>query len=351
MSRWCAAGKNHIWIRNNNTAQICCSLTHHDDHTYTLDRTSDFIELFNTPEWIEKYQTLEKGPLKNNCDICIRNENRVGNSQRTKINEYSHDNQKFFLKIDFSNKCNLKCTMCNSSRSTSWIKDEQLLNRKLAGTDIIRYVDPYATIGNKWWLDIDVDWWRNLGAVEISGGEPLYQEEAVEFLDFLATTSPGIFLKIITNTTILDDNMLSIFKTIKNISLLCSVDAWEDSIYEYARMGTHSLTDVKRNILTLKQNEIDFNICDTIHCVNYDQYQLGTEWLKNNDIRCNHILNYVYKPNHLDINRALPKYINSKSTEDQCEVFVKWTRALDSVRKTDILKLRPEFERLFDAYS
>lgn len=351
MTRWCAAGQNHIWLRNDKSAQICCSITNTNKNNYKLEKTSDFFKLMNSESWIDKYKILETQPLLNDCDICIKNEKRVNDSQRLKINNYTNNNQNFFLKIDFSNKCNLKCTMCSSSRSTSWIKDEQQLNELLKNNNIRAKINPHTSLGNNWWNDIDIDWWRNLGAVEISGGEPLYQDEAVEFLDFLALHCPEVNLKLITNTTIMDSHILSIFKTIKNVSLLCSVDAWEDKIYEYARRGTHSLSDVKQNILKLKQNEIKFNVCDTLHCITYDQFERGTEWLKENNIRCNHIKNFVYKPNYLDIYRALPKTINKDSTEDQCSVFVKWIQALDKVRNTNILDIRPEFGEMFDAYS
>ena len=34
-----------------------------------------------------------------------------------------------------------------------------------------------------WFKQIPIEWFKNLGAVEISGGEPLYQEDALEFLE------------------------------------------------------------------------------------------------------------------------------------------------------------------------
>ncbi len=350
MKRWCQAGAQHIWLRNNCTVQLCCSMIGHENkHTYPIKKPSDFIKIIQSPEWQNEYQILETGPLKNDCDICLTNEQRVGDSQRIKLHSYSCKSTKFFLKIDFSNKCNLKCTMCGSSRSTSWIKDEIKMNDLLAPYDIHLPVDPHTTLGSGWWLDIPVSWWKNLGAVEISGGEPLYQQEALEFLDFLASQVPDIWLKIITNTTLINDNIIELFKAIPNSRLLCSVDAWQDDIYNYARRGTHGLDSVKTNMLKLHQHGILFNICDTIHCITYDQYDIGHQWLADNNIQGRHIKNYVYTPEYLDINRALPRSINPDSTEDRSMKFARWIQALDTVRGTNVLTIRPEFEEWFES--
>jgi MoaA/NifB/PqqE/SkfB family radical SAM enzyme len=348
MKRWCGAGQDHIWIRNDNTAQLCCSLTDRESvHSFKLDKVSDFFEKINQDSWQKQYRILESGPLDNDtCGICINNEKRVNDSQRIKINRYSENG--FFLKIDFSNKCNLKCTMCNSSRSTSWIKDELELNKILKNDNLKRSVDPYSNLENKWWNDIPIEWWKKLGSVEISGGEPLYQEEAIMFLEFLASNCPDIKLVIITNTTILDNSIINLFKKIKNIQLLCSIDAWQDKVYEYARMGNRTLDTVKNNLITLYKHDIEFNICDTLHPITYDQFEIGEQWLKTNNIKCVHIKNYVYRPEYLDINRALPKTINSDSSEDQQYMFYKWITALDTVRNTQVLDVRPEFENWFE---
>ena len=35
------------------------------------------------------------------------------------------------IKIDFSNACNLRCTMCSPHRSTGWYKDAKVLDKEL----------------------------------------------------------------------------------------------------------------------------------------------------------------------------------------------------------------------------
>ena len=60
-----------------------------------------------------------------------------------------------------------------------------------------------------------------------------------------------------------------------------------------------------------------------------------------------HNSGYVYTPYFLNINRGLPKSINPKSTEDKSSIFIKWVKALDVVRNTNVLQIRPEFKEWF----
>ena len=357
MYKWCQAGTKHIWLRNNSTIRPCCSMIgHYNSHTYPINKPSDFIDMMISQSWQKKYDQLENGPFEDLCNICIDKEKleqeKTGKkndfpSQRLKVNNFTKDGKKFFLKIDFSNKCNLKCAMCSSSRSTGWIKDEEKMQELLSSFKIHFPHDKYTTIGSGWWLDIPIRWWKNLAAVEVSGGEPLYQEEALGFMDFLATNVPDIRLNIITNSTLIDDNIISILKAIKNTKLVCSVDAWEDHVYAYVRNGTHNLKQVKANLKSLYKNNIWFDINDTIHCLNYDQYEKGEQWLKDNNMKIFHNSGHVYAPYFLNINRGLPKSINPKSTEDKSSIFIKWVKALDVVRNTNVLQIRPEFKEWF----
>jgi len=345
MTRWCEAGNTHVWLRNNNTIQVCCSLTNKADNTFKLANTVDFLEIMNSAEWKNKYSVLETGPLHNDCQSCTLSERDAGHSQRLKLNDMTYDGKHFFLKIDFSNKCNLKCIMCGSSRSTGWIKDEQ----KMYGLGFGDEPVSYTKLDDRWWLDIPENWWANLRAVEISGGEPLYQEDAVEFLEFLSDVNPKLHLRIITNLTIFNEKIKLILSKFPQARLLCSVDAWEDHIYEYSRGGIYSLDAIKENIKDLYSIVNDLSIVDTIHCVTYDQAEKGKKWISDNNLDIKHTTNYVYTPRHLDARSVLPEEIFPKGSKDQKlqQYFIKWITALDSVRGTDVLEIRPEFKNWF----
>ena len=356
--RFCQAGSSHIWLRQNNEAQLCCSLAHSvDDHMVKLEKTEDFFSLITSKQWTKKYRQLKKGPLSDGlCNICLTEDQKNNGSQRKKLKNETLNGSKFFLKIDFSNKCNLKCTMCSSARSTAWIKDEQKINNLVTDPVLQVPVFPYETLDDKWWEKIPLEWWKNLGAVEISGGEPLYQKEALDFIDFLSVNVPTCRLRIITNATLIDDKILSILNCFDNIGFICSVDAWEDNIYRYVRGDNYGIDVVKENITELfkmvKTKELGrIGVCDTFHVINYDQMSLGKKWVKQFDspvIKYNP--NYVYKPHHLDYRRVLPKDICADSKPDLKlqKRFYEFITSMDKVRGTDVLEIRPEFETWFE---
>lgn len=346
---YCAAGRKHIWLRNENVVQLCCSCTNQDDHKYSLEGTN-FYDLITSKKFYKNYKQLLKRPLPD-CTICKQTEREKKQSIRKKINRITDDGMgKYFLKLDLSNKCNLKCVMCSSSRSTNWIKDEQKLipMYKQHGYPI----DPpfgHTTLGVGWWNDAPLEFWQDMGMIEISGGEPFYQEEVLEFLQFLITVNTKLRLQIITNATVLNKQILDLIKNFSKLHILCSVDAWEEKVYNYSRYGSGELGKVKENILELIKISYSCNIVDTLHPFNYNQPALRKIWLEENNLKIMCTNSLVYTPSHLDNRKVLPEEFwpdGNKNVELQLK-FARWTLALDKIRKTNIFDIRPEFESWF----
>ena len=356
MTRWCQAGNQHVWLRQDNTMRLCCSLASNvDSHTYKLNNTEDFLSIIQSPEYIKKYSVLEHGGYNNDCDVCIdREADPEGTSQRFKLKKYTNTGNKFYLKIDFSNKCNLKCVMCGSDRSTAWLKDEKRMNQ-LLDHDMRLPEVPYSTMGIDWWTNIPLEWWRDLGTVELSGGEPLYQEDALEFIKFLSEHVPDCHLRIMTNGTLIDTDILNKLSKFKRLNMQISVDAWDDKIYRYARGDHFGIEEVKDNITRILSICRRVFVIDTIHPITYDQSTLAKpimrEWYDKGVYRSQ--LQYhhqkVYKPEYLDVDRVLPTSIwpTSKPEIDMQIKFYKFITALDKVRKSNVLDLRPEFKDWF----
>lgn len=354
MARWCEAGKNHIWLRQDGNAQLCCSCLQPKLHRFSIKNyDNNLLNLINSTHFQNTYKELEEGPLKDrSCDVCVDRETKGEISQRQKINKLTNNGSKFFLKIDFSNKCNLKCVMCNSNRSTNWIKDEQKLvefNKKYNYHQTPIY--NHSSLDSNWFKNIDIMWWENLEELEISGGEPLYQDEVLSFLNFVSQYNTQLKLRIITNATILNNEILEIIKKYKKLYLLCSVDAWQDNVYAYSRYGTGDLKTVKKNIKTLYEYSEVLNIVDVVHPYNYDQKKYALEWINEQNFKNNfaYIQNSLYWPDHLVNDSVLPEQWwpqGNKNKELQLK-FARWTLEIDKIRKTNIFDIRPEFERWF----
>jgi len=353
--KWCEAGSSHVWLRNDNTASVCCALK--KANKFPLDDHSNFQKVMQSPQWKKFIQPLENGPISDNqCHQCISQEQQTGESQRTKLNQTSTN--KFFLKIDFSNKCNLKCVMCSSARSTGWIKDEQKMIE-------LGYIDvdnsSYQKLADKWWLNNEKEWWDNVDKIEISGGEPFYEPMLFEFFNFLLSIGKqDVSLSIITNLTLYNKEIDEILNKFSNIMLLCSVDAWQEDVYQYARGGIYTLETIKQNIKNLSNTVSRLCIVDTVHCITYDQGPIGKQWIEDQKFKnVDHYQNFVYTPRHLDVRSIVPDNLlqinnlikipkNGYKKDKGLQVkFYNWVNMLDKVRGLNILKIRPEFTDWF----
>ena len=87
---------------------------------------------------------------------------------------------------------------------------------------------------------------------------------------------------------------------------------------------------------------------------------LGKIWINNQNIKnISHSINYVYTPRHLDARSVVPDSMlktnldieipanGLKKQKDLQLKFYNWINALDKVRGTSVLSIRPEFESWF----
>jgi len=375
VSNWCNAGTSHVWLRNNNTAMPCCALKTNTlgETIFKLDEKSDFRKVMSSDEWKRAFGYLKFKQLpKGECEQCISQDAYSINKSRSvrhKINDYANrkmigergttNTEPFFLKIDFSNKCNLKCVMCSSYRSTGWIKDEQRLSE--IGAMPYENIKPYEKLADKWWLNNEVEWWKTVNKIEISGGEPFYEPMMFDFLEFLLSIGKqNVNMTIITNLTLYNTEIDLILNKFTNVELSCSVDAWEEDIYQYSRGGIYSLETIKENIKLLSKVANRLSIIDTVHCITYDQAPLGKKWIQEQGFdNVFHDTNFVYTPRHLDARSVMPinllqlnKLIKlsrgrRKQNKELQIKFYNWINALDNVRGTNVLEIRPEFESWF----
>lgn len=356
--KWCNAGSTHVWLQQDNTITPCCALKNPFDKTnpdavkykFNLDNNTNFLKTMHLPEWQDAISPLKTGQLPNGqCRQCILQEDETGTSVRSNImNQYPSG---FFLHVDFSNKCNLKCVMCSSYRSTGWIKDEIAMGEYVPHQSNKK---GYEKLNDNWWINTPVDWWNNIGRIEISGGEPFYEPQFFEFLDFLLRIGKSdVGLTIITNVTLYTDEIGKKLSRFKSVKLLCSIDGWQDDIYTYARGGSnHSLSDVKNNIKKISRN-FNVMIVDTLHCITYDQPKIAKKWIADNNLNIEHNINYVFTPFHLDARSVLPVELVPGYWKDaiQQDKFIEWIKQLDKVRGTNILNVRPEFTKWFDNHN
>jgi len=235
---------------------------------------TNFKNFHNLPEKIKDRKLMLEGKWPDNeCNYCRRIEDAGGISERS---GYINDLQMVpseletdptatsvtprILEIYFSNMCNQSCVYC-SPMFSSVIEQE---------------IRKFGPISNRYFLDgnwsphVLYNQWKqefwewmhdnstHLYDFQVLGGEPLFQKEFDECLQFFEThTNPNLNWKMFSNLKHNTDQFkikihkiaqLIKDKKIRRVEIVCSIDCWGEE-QEYARNG-----------MTLKNWEDNFNV-------------------------------------------------------------------------------------------
>lgn len=150
------------------------------------------------------------------------------------------------LEIFFNNTCNLGCVYCSPDLSST-IANE---NKKFGdfserGVELISVEKHYKNLVPHFWKWFETGF-STLKRLHILGGEPLYQPELDQLLEYIdSNPNPTCELLIVTNLMISTERLQSFIdraktllanKKIKRIDVTCSIDCWGPE-QEYVRWG------------------------------------------------------------------------------------------------------------------
>lgn len=304
-------------------------------------------DFHNTPEKLKDRELMLKGEWPNNaCHYCKRIEDVGGISERIGyINDLEYlsppelENNTLatrvtprILEVYFSNLCNQSCVYC-SPQFSSVIEHEI----KKFGPISKRYFMDGTWGEHKDYQNLKTEFWKwmeenstHLADFHILGGEPLYQPEFNECLEFFERKeNPNLNWKMFSNLKHDTKNFqqkvdkmakLVRDKKLRNIEIVCSIDCW-DKEQEYARNGM-SLDNWEKNFNTLMNTpEIAIFIQSTISPITLPTaYKLVDKVIKWNETKPVHIgWNVIANPPFLD-----PSVFGSYLTEylDKLEASV-----------------------------
>ena len=366
-------------------------------------KTDSIKEIFNGRLYKKARLETISNIWPKGCHLCERAEKVVDRSMRYQQQETYEANldpvipditkdykiQKF--KIDFSNQCNLRCTMCSPNRSTGWFKDaKMIMDSELTRTEVGRAVHvqqkddtlPYSIerygIPNNV-VDDNLDIILSTKMIDISGGEPFYTPQFKHLVNKLVEHDYKGRLKVITNLTLLDTELLEKLKKI-NTTLIVSMDA-TGHLYEYVRpstpFGKYKGQDIQNKIIELKhEHNLDMAISYTPQLFNVYNIQEYIDWLQFAKIRPRHEFMFngpVVHPRYLTIavhpdmdyklrladmlerdfgkggrlNGVINLCRKPRDNEefDNWKFFCKITSMLDKHRKTSIINYIPQLEK------
>jgi organic radical activating enzyme len=240
-----------------NSASASCHRT--TQYKFDLDSFDDF---HNLPEKQRDRQLMLDGQWPGNgCEYCKKIEVAGGYSDRNFNNEKLQNVTPIevlinptatsvvpkMVEVYFDNTCDLKCVYCGPHYSSAW----QAENKKFGDWkyDTVYLNSSYQVADNrrayveKFWA-----WWdRNYDQVthfQLLGGEPFFQQEFDECLDFVEQRSnPELFFNIVTNLNCSTDRLISKIERFKKITqdgkmktlqITGSIDCW-GAEQEYVR--------------------------------------------------------------------------------------------------------------------
>ena len=154
------------------------------------------------------------------------------------------------LEMYFNRLCNQSCIYCSSMFSSKWAEED----KKYKGTvsNIKHIMQPvsderYKELINAFWKWMDGNY-TSLRRLNILGGEPFFQQELIDVLNFFDNNSaPNLFLSIYSNLKIDKNKFIKICdrwqnlidnKKIKNLKIVASMDGLGPEM-EYVRYGAN----------------------------------------------------------------------------------------------------------------
>jgi sulfatase maturation enzyme AslB (radical SAM superfamily) len=315
MNNYCPDLFNSVFVQKVNESQIelghCC-LSKRVQNVVDVDINNSFLA--DNREYFLQNQQLPPA-----CEFCTNTESSGQPSRRTyhikphvENNYYPTTVQLENLDYNCDNICNLKCIMCSSYYSSSWIDDEIKL-----GFNIPTKIK--HTKHNDILSKLNVD---NVRSVYFNGGEPLMTRDHVNVLTHIITHGDPSIVSVSyssNGTFAVTDELKELWSNFKEVTFIFSIDA-VGAVFEYVRYPGHWDT-VDSNIKEFQLAGVNVTVFSTIgvHNIMYvDQlYQWATDNqypIKVQDTNGRSNLSIDNFPTHLLPN--LKEYLNTLPNSD-----------------------------------
>ena len=281
------------WLGSGTTA----SCHHPPAHTIPIAEVQeDYTAIHNTKHKKEMRRMMQAGERPSECEYCWKMEDMKKDavSDRTfKSIIYTDEeleaayradwNKSVNLKtfeIAFDRVCNLACSYCNASFSTTWAKDinnnGEYKNLVSDGAGAFRqngdWTQPYKNDEDNPYIQAFWKWWDNglsesLDELRITGGEPLMSGNTWKLLDWFEAQDTDMRFAINSNLIAkpeIIDKLIKKANGIKKFHIYTSCEAVGDQA-EYIRDGLDYdmwLNNVKR---ILNETDAELHIMMTIN--------------------------------------------------------------------------------------
>lgn len=281
------------WLGSGTTA----SCHHPPAHVIPIHEVKEnYTAIHNTAHKKEMRRMMQSGERPRECEYCWKMEDmgkdavsdRVFKSiiysdedlQRAYDADYNENVNLKTFEIAFDRVCNLACSYCNASFSTTWAKDiktnGEYKNLVSDGAGAFRqdgsWAQPYKNDEDNPYIQAFWKWWDNglsdsLELLRITGGEPLMSGNTWKLFDWFEAQDTDMKFAINSNLIAkkdIVDKLISKIQNIKHFELYTSCEA-TDAQAEYIRDGLDFdlwFNNVKRILI---ETDAEVNIMMTIN--------------------------------------------------------------------------------------
>lgn len=257
---------------------------------------NDLDEILKSKDAVDLKRDFVEGRFGQYCGSCEKKEKTVGHSRRLFFEhtikplmtsqdlDTLDEPDIYYLDLNLSNTCNLKCRMCNSVSSTSWISDEKVLLSKGVRT----YHRPKDNRPVKIELNKVLEIFknpkpfRNLKYLALRGGEPLLEIENIKVLEKFIEwdLAKNITLDISTNGSVISDDIKSLMEEFRETHLYLSIEG-AGPLYNYIRGGDKfSIADLENKIKIFRSiSNVTIIFAVTVSIYNIFSLDLLWNWL------------------------------------------------------------------------
>lgn len=317
-NNFCTMPFNSLEISPDGTCKVCCKIRtdiKKTDSEYFNVLTDSIEDIWNSKDLKRLRKKFLNNERPSECELCWTEEESNVKSLRLQTikNKVSYKSPVIsYLSLKLSNKCNLACRICSPHLSSLWQTQFEKLNLKLSPKKMFETVQMEKFQGER--LDSLHKLSTNLNHLLIYGGEPLINDEVINYLSFLVSSglSKNIQLTMNTNGTIYDKSQIELFNNFRKVDLYLSIDDIEKR-FEYQRWPTR-WSKINDNILNYSKHE-NFNLefyptVSVLNVLNLDEILTKlTEY--NIPITFN---NFVHDPKYLSI-KNLPDSVKKQIIE------------------------------------
>lgn len=243
-----------VWLGSGSTA----SCHHPPAHQIPLAELADnFTAIHNTKHKKLMRKMMLEGDRPGECEYCWKMEDISKDTVSDRVfktiiytdadieeiasQPWNYDSKLKTLEISFDRVCNLACSYCNASFSTTWAKD---IKKSGAYQNLVSdgaaafqqdgsWAEPYKSDDDNPYIQAFWKWWDNglsesLDELRITGGEPLMSANTWKLLDWFNCQDSKMRFAVNSNLIAKDviiDKLIEKTKNIKNFHLYTSCEA------------------------------------------------------------------------------------------------------------------------------